>query len=223
MTKRNVLFGFMIAGLMLSGCTEADGAVNVEAAVSDQIEDVAEKPATGEDYRVVTEESNFGWEASKVVATHFGKIEISTGQLFINEGEIVSGNFKIDMTSITNEDLEDEGMKEKFLTHMKSADFFDVENHPSATFQISEVKESSEEGATHVVTGNLTIKGTTKAISFPANIEFGEDKVTAKAKFEVDRTQWDIVYGSGKFFQGLGDNLIDDMFTVDLDIVAEKA
>ncbi|MFM2285794.1 MAG: hypothetical protein RLZZ543_1291 [Bacteroidota bacterium] len=113
----------------------------------------------------------------------------------------------------------------KLLGHLKSDDFFSVEKNPEAQFEIVKVEAASDaaSGNNSTVTGNLTIKGIAKSITFPANITIEPAQLTAKAEFNIDRTEWDIKYGSGKFFQDLGDKMINDEFTVKFNLTAKTA
>ncbi len=95
---------------------------------------------------------------------------------------------------------------------MRSDDFFNVEKHPTSIFKITSVSKSKETDATYFISGELTIKGITNKITFPATVSMKGDKVNAKATFEVDRSKWDIKYGSGSFFDDLADKMIYDEF-----------
>lgn len=214
----------LVSLAVFTGCSSEVEKESPKAEVTEGKVQAMEIPEGSQDYRVNTEKSTFEWEASKVTLTHTGNVGISKGQVFVKGGEIINGNVKMDMSTINVTDLEEGPMRDKLMMHLRSADFFDVEKNPSSSFQIVSVTKN-EEGAegTHTVKGNLTIKGITKMISFPADIQIDGSEVKAQAEFEVDRTEWDIRYGSGKFFESLGDNLIDDNFKVKLNLVAEKA
>jgi polyisoprenoid-binding protein YceI len=105
--------------------------------------------------------------------------------------------------------------------HLKSDDFFSVEKHPVSKFEIKDVKHKS--GNQYTLTGDLTIKDITHPVSFDAAVDVKDKQLTAKGKMEVDRTLYDIKFRSGRFFSGLGDNLIYDTFTLDFDIVANDS
>ena len=128
------------------------------------------------------------------------------------DGEkLVGGNFVIDMTSIACTDLEGE-YKGKLEGHLKSGDFFDVEKHRTASLNITKAKSTGKNS--YELSGDLTIKGITKKVKFDASI-YGK-KATASLK--IDRTDFDIKYGSGSFFDGLKDNMIYDEFDLVVDI-----
>jgi len=158
------------------------------------------------------------WNGKKVVGEHYGTIELRSGVLKTEGEQITSGTFLMDMTSIANEDIGNETMRNKLVDHLRSDDFFSVDKHPVSTFVIREVKRKS--GKTHTFSGDLTIKDITHPVTFDAMIEFNQESFKAEGKMEVDRTLYDIRYGSGKFFSGLGDNMIKDTFTLDFNVTA---
>lgn len=162
--------------------------------------------------------SSIEWIGKKVTGQHNGSISLKEGVLDIDNGKIKSGKITIDMETITCADLDGDWNK-KLIGHLKSADFFDVKNHKTATLEIKEVKNTEKNKFN--VSGDLTIKGITKEINFPATIEFKDGKLAAFAEVNIDRTLYDIKYGSGKFFEGLGDKMIDDLFVVKFKIAAE--
>ena len=134
------------------------------------------------------------------------------------DGNLSGGKITMDMSSIATTDLEGDWAK-KLVGHLNSADFFDVQKHNTAILDITSVKKI--DGHNFTVSGNLTMKGITKPIEFPATIELKDGKLAAFAEVKVDRTLYDIKYGSGKFFEGLGDKMIDDEFIVKFKIAAE--
>ena len=172
-------------------------------------------------YQVDTEKSLLKWKGEKVTGFHVGTEKIKDGQL-IKTGEKYSGEFVIDMTTIENEDLQGE-WKTKLMNHLRSDDFFSVDKYPTATFKVTKValyKPREGENYTHKVTGDLTIKGISNEISFPAIIEATDDMLTAEAAFTIDRTEWNIQFRSGSYFENLGDKLIYDDIKFDLKLVA---
>ena len=171
------------------------------------------------DLKINTEVSSVNWVGKKVTGQHNGVIKIKEGVLNLHDGHLSGGTIVIDMTSIICEDLKDEGYNKKLVGHLNSPDFFDVANHETAILKIAGVKVI--EGSKHMITGMLTIKGITKAINFPATIDMKDGKLGAYAEVKVDRTAYDIKYGSGKFFEGLGDKMIDDEFVIKFKIAAE--
>ena len=172
------------------------------------------------EYKVDNKQSKLGWVGRKVTGEHSGTINITDGKLNWNGKELTGGSFEVDMASISNTDITDQDSNQKLVGHLKSEDFFATEKHPKATFVITNVKPITKTQSQ--ITGNLTIKGTTKQIQFPATIEAKGDELKANAKIVVDRTQYDIRYGSGSFFDNLGDKAIDNDFELNVALVAKK-
>ncbi|MDI9868226.1 MULTISPECIES: YceI family protein [Flectobacillus] len=164
---------------------------------------------------VDTKGSKIHWLAKKVTGQHEGFISISNGSLSVAKGKVTGGTFTIDMKSIVCTDITDAGYNQKFISHITTGDFFEVEKFPTATFKITKVAGSN-------ITGDLTLHGITKSITFPATITSAAGKVTATAKIPVDRTDFNIKYGSKKFFESIGDKAIDDVFNLDVTLVAGK-
>ena len=176
-------------------------------------------------YVVNADGSTMAWVGEKVTGKHNGVISLKGG-VFSVEGDKMSGNFTVDMTSIVVKDIPmDNEYNGKLTGHLKSPDFFSVADHPEAKFEITKVvpyKAKDGEEANYKVTGNLTIKGITHEISFPAMITMDGDSFSAKATTSIDRSRWDIRYGSGSFFDNLGDKLIYDDFHLEINLVGSK-
>lgn len=152
---------------------------------------------------------------------HNGEIKLASGAIS-TEGKIpVKGSFVIDMKSITNKDLTDAEYKAKLLGHLKSEDFFSVDKYPTAQFAATRI---SDAGNGHLnITGNLTIKGITNPISFTAAYKLTGNIMSAKApNVKVDRTKYNMKFGSKSFFESIGDKAIDDEFILNINIVASK-
>ena len=174
-----------------------------------------EKPAAT--YAVDTEQSTVQWTGKKVTGQHNGTIAVQEGTLEVEGEQLSGGQFIIDMRSLNNEDLEGED-KAKLEGHLKSDDFFGVENHPTAELLITQV--TSQEGNQYSITGDLTIKGTTHPVAFPATITLNDGQLTAEATITVDRSKYDVRYGSSSFFDNLGDKVIYDNFDLAVSLVA---
>lgn len=179
--------------------------------------------AQAEVYKVDAAASTVHWKGTKKIGSfHDGNVAVKEGQVETNEkGEITGGNFVIDMTKITNLDLAaDPDSQKKLVGHLSSADFFNVSKHPTSTFKITSV---AKKGKGHVVKGDLTILGKTNPVEFPATIKTDATTATADAKFKIDRTKWDLKYGSGNFFKELtADKVINNDIEFDLKLVAKK-
>ncbi len=164
---------------------------------------------------VDTKGSKIHWLAKKVTGQHEGTIGITSGNLMVDGGKVKGGDFVIDMKSIVCTDIADEGYNKKFIGHITTGDFFEVEKFPTAAFKITKVVGAD-------ITGDLTMHGVTKSITFPAKITVTGGKATATASIPVDRTDFGVKYGSKKFFDSIGDKAIDDVFTLDITLVAGK-
>ncbi|MBT8256697.1 MAG: YceI family protein [Bacteroidia bacterium] len=153
-------------------------------------------------------ESSINWKGKKILGSHTGTIAFQDGYLSMEGDKIIGGSFVVDMTTINVTDLQGES-KGKLEGHLKSDDFFGIENYPTATLVI---KDATKSGNTYDVNGNITIKGITEPINF--ELEMGESAAVASVK--IDRTKFGIRYGSGSFTDNLGDKAISDNFTLDV-------
>jgi polyisoprenoid-binding protein YceI len=157
------------------------------------------------------------WEGKKVTGKHNGEIKLKSAEIVMSGEDLKGGEFVIDMTTISNNDLTDAEYNKKLVTHLSSDDFFNAPKFPTSVLKIKKVKSvHGITGPTYEVVGDLTIKGKTNEIKFPMMIATKDGKTTATANITVDRTKWNIKYGSGKFFTGLGDKVISDEFQVDV-------
>ena len=209
-----------VAAFAFASCNSApDSAKGNEAGTAAEASDAAAS------YTVDAEASKIAWIGSKITGDqHNGTIGISNGTLKVEGGNLTAGEFTLDMNSIKNLDLPTEGdyNNAKLEGHLKSPDFFDVANHPNATFVVTGVEAVEGDGPiTHNIKGNLTIKGITKELSIPAAVSMGEGSFNAEASFSFDRAEFDVRYGSGSFFEDLGDNLINDEVKLELVLVAK--
>ncbi len=171
-------------------------------------------------YKVDTSASNIVWNAEKVTGKHTGNVKISNGDLQMDHGKLVGGSFDIDMNSITNTDLEGEWAG-KLIGHIKSDDFFGVAKYPTSKFVITRAIPQDTKGNYKII-GNLTIKEKTNEISFKANLAEAAGTLTATGDIVVDRSKFDVKYGSGSFFDNLGDKTIYDEFGLKVSLVAKQ-
>jgi len=158
--------------------------------------------------KINIKESQIEWKGKKILGSHTGTIQFKDGYLEMDGDNLVGGMFTVDMTTINVTDLEGED-KGKLEGHLKSDDFFGVENHPTSVLVIN---NASKDGNTYEVKGEITIKGHTEPVAF--DLEMGAS--AAQASFKIDRTKFDIRYGSGSFTDNLGDNAISDKFSLDV-------
>jgi len=171
---------------------------------------------SAQEYRVNTNDSKLKWTGKKVAGEHWGYIKLKEGYFTVKDDRITSGKFIIDMSSIENEDLESKEWNDKLVNHLKSEDFFDASIHPEAILLIKEGTPFKNNKAS--LKGELTVKGITHPITFETIKKDG----AYIAEMKVDRTKYNVRYGSGKFFDNLGDNMIHDDFIMVVKIVPEK-
>lgn len=171
-------------------------------------------------YKVDTTASNIIWNAEKVTGKHTGNVKIKNGVLQSDHGKLVGGSFEIDMTSITNIDLEGEWAA-KLVGHIKSDDFFGVDKYPTAKFVITRAIPQDTKGNYKII-GNLTIKEKTDEITFKANVTEAGGSLTAIGDIVVDRSKFDVKFGSGSFFDNLGDKTIYDEFGLKVSLSARR-
>ena len=153
------------------------------------------------------------WIGNKIGGSHKGAIKIKNGYFEFKKGEISSGEVVMDMNSITNSDLKDEGYNQKLIGHLKSDDFFCVEKYPTSTFKVTKASKFEDGKAT--LTGVLTIKGKSENMS----VDVTKEGNTYSSQLKVDRSKFDVRYGSKSFFDDLGDKVIDDIFILDIQLV----
>lgn len=193
-------------------------------------ENLTEVEAQGEvlsgsgEYEVLSEESDIEWEAGKTLIVNYkdnGTIDLKEGNIVVDNGEIVSGRLVFDMNTINATDTSNtENTPDRLTGHLKSDDFFGVDEFPEAVFELTNVQV--QEGTNYDVTGDLTIRDVTESISFPVEIYMDGNEMVIDATVTVDRSLFNVRFGSGKFFENLGDNVIDDEFILDARIVASQ-
>src|SRR5690606_38550310 len=193
----------------------------VEAGEAQKTEEVATAAA----YKVDNTATTIQWKGTKAIGGgHEGTITLADGsEINVEGGKVVGGKFIFDFNTLTPTDITG-GKADTLKAHLLHDDFLGAEKHPEGHFVITGVTEgapadSKLAGATHTISGNLTLKGVEKGISFPAIVTVTENSVNAKSELFFDRTQWGINYGSDA---SLKDNLINKEIELKLDITANK-
>jgi hypothetical protein len=167
---------------------------------------------------VVTSDSKVTWTGTKVVGLHQGIVKIKAGKVIMKDQKLVGGHFIIDMTTITCTDIPDSDPipKKKLESHLKGEDFFDVAKHPTAKFEIDEVRTHPDNPAKILVLGNLTIKGITKRWKIEVEPTTQTDKLfIAQADLRFDRQQFGVAY------KGLKDELVHDIVRLNIVLKAK--
>lgn len=207
--------------IAVTGCKNDNNKAKTEDA-----KEVRQGNLEAETYRVSTEESQIHWKGRKPTATHTGTIKIAEGSFSANDSTIESGNFVIDMKSIEVTDLKGKDRSDleahlKGTVEGKEGDFFNTEEFPEATFEITDL---TKENGQDILSGNLTIKKETRNISFPVKIDYSENQVVITSnEFSIDRTEWKVNFGSKSVFDGLGDNFVNDDINLRIKVVADKS
>lgn len=219
---KKVFLSILVLGtISMTSCGEDKGR-EVEAHDAEEVVDnTTETTVT---FDKVKEGSKINWFASHIggVEPHNGFINVSEGSVKVTDGTVTNGDFTLDVTSITDEDLaEVPEKKAKLEGHLKSADFFDVENHPTAKFEITNIaNEANEEGTfSHKVTGNLTLLDSTRGVTFFANFNVNENEVAISSeRFSIDRTQWGVSWGH----EGLADAMVSNAVGIEISTTLTK-
>jgi polyisoprenoid-binding protein YceI len=187
----------------------------------------SEKMATNAPaYAVQPQLSTLGWEGKAVTHGHNGTMNFTSGELLVKGNAIVGGTVTVDMKSMKATDIKDADSQGKFVGHMSSDDFFGVATYPTSTFKIvsvAPIKGAAKEADNATITGDMTIKGVTQRISFPAKVGVKGELASATGKVTIDRTKFGLKYGSKSFFDSIGDKAINDTFDLTFNVIAKKA
>jgi polyisoprenoid-binding protein YceI len=206
------------ARLLLIGAATVFAACEDPAASSTAAEISAEPqqpaapaPEGAEHLTIDPARSSLAFTGAKVTASHDGRFDQFSGTVDLDPAAVTASRVEvtIQMSSMQIE-------PERLRGHLLTADFFDVERFPTATFTSTRIVEGGE-GGTHTVTGNLTLHGVTRAITFPANIEVSSGEVRARAEFSINRRDFAIVY------PGMPDDLIRDGVVIRFDVRAPRS
>lgn len=178
----------------------------------------------GIELKIDAQASSIEWIGSKPGGSHNGTIALKDGSLTIDGENVTAGLFTIDMNAITCTDITDANANQKLIDHLRNSDFFDTAKFPESTFSITSIEKAAEtDSFTHVVSGNLKMKGIEKNISFGASITKEDGKYKAvTVPFTIDRTQWNVQYGSKSIFADLKDKFINDEINLQITIVATE-
>jgi polyisoprenoid-binding protein YceI len=224
-------FSVFIITALIASCTDAPESDKAATSEAKEVADNSDDP-----WKVETGDSKIEWIGTKVTGYHTGEVPIKSGELYVKDGNVSGGKFILNVAGITVSGPKSVSAESsaKLLGHLKSGDFFDIEKHPEATFELTDIKpfqgnvtdtadprqeeinEYKVGNPTHTVSGNMTIKGITKNIEFPARVTVSGNEAEAIARFNIDRKQWGIVY------PGKPDDLIRDDIHLGIKIEAEK-
>ncbi len=210
-----VVLVLLVGGFIIMNKKGGTGSSDTASSTGEAI-DLSSAPTEGA-FVVDTAASVINWSGSKTLIVNYvdkGTLKVKSGKVVLKDGAPVSGEIVIDMNTIHTLSTGKGSGESAMENHLKSADFFDVAKYPEAKFVAKSGKQTGDNAFDLV--GDLTIKGITKEVTIPVTVaNLSKDGATVNGKITLDRTLWDIRYGSGKFFKSLGDNVIDDMFTVE--------
>lgn len=210
------LLSIGVLAILATSCQQAPDAAKAETTEKQEAASVDGATA----YAIDTATSVVSWIGTKPVGKHHGDFKLSDGTLSVENGVVKGGSFVIDINSMKNHDLTDAESNGRLVGHLKSPDFFDASTFPTAKFEITGVDVLQNDTAgTHKISGNLTLKDSTKNVTFPAKITVTDNDVKAVANFNIDRTNWGLRYGNDK---SLGDKFIRPEVNINLNIEAKK-
>lgn len=217
--KKNAFKLLTLVAIMIAFVSCKDKA---DEAKTTAAEDAAKAQTASAKYMANPAESTIEWTGFKPTGKHNGTIKVESGIFTVNDGKIESGTFLIDMNSIVVLDIPaDDEYNGKLVGHLKSDDFFDVEKYPSAAFEVTGFEE--KEGKTWL-SGNLTLKEKKNNVTFPVTVSSnnGQYSITSEV-FTIDRSKWDVKYGSKSFFDNLGDKFINDDIELKISVSSKKS
>ncbi|REC78450.1 YceI family protein [Chryseobacterium elymi] len=170
-------------------------------------------------FMIQPESSTVNWTGKKILGLHTGTINIQSGYLSFENDILTGGEIVIDMTSIIITDIKDPKVNKDFLDHLNHDDFFSTDQFKTAKLSIIHAEKSDGK---HTISGHLTIKDITNPISFIISVEIFTDFLHALGEIVIDRTMYNMKYGSGKFLSNLGDQLIHDDFVLQFKLIGQK-
>ncbi|MBF9251696.1 YceI family protein [Pontibacter sp. 172403-2] len=232
-SARHLFYSFNSA-LLLFIASACDTTIKTdEAVISDAVFEKKITMAPLDTLTIDTAKSEITWIGAKMTGRHNGRFYIQSGKLYRNKKLLAGGTIVLNMAALRSDDKGiDAETNAKLTRQLRSADFFDVEHYPAAVFELTAVvpiDSSGQQAATrkyderhvgnptHRITGNLSIKGQTKSVSFPARVTFEDNLLHARANFNLDRTKWGLVYRSD---ESLGNQTIYPEVNIGLNIVA---
>lgn len=232
MKNRIATFFFSLTVMFLISCQGKTGETTATTDGADTVMVNNTNTGQGQVYHISTADSKIHWEGSKpaMATKHTGTVNISSGNITVQDGKVTGGEVIIDMATIVSTDLQGES-KAKLEAHLKGSaqgkedDFFNVSKYPTGKFQITNVTAlENDPEANTMVYGNLTLRDVTKPIAFKASVNVTDGVLTATSPlFKIDRTEYGIKVLSKKFFDNLQDGFVDDEFGLRVELRATAA
>lgn len=215
-----------VAAILLVGGGTADAPTQTATSTNNSATGTLEAAAEGGVYTIDSETSTVTWRAQKPLLSNYedtGMIPVSDGQITVADQSITDGSITFNVGEITATETSNTSAGVGRLTnHLRSDDFLDVEMYPTASFTITDTAPvaTTTTETDYQLTGDLTIKGQTNEITFPAEVGMSDDNLVVRGETEIDRSEWEIRYGSDSFFDNLGDDVIADDVEITIDLVA---
>lgn len=179
-------------------------------------------PINGE-FPVDVGQSSIEWIGRNLASRHHGSLRISGGYFHFENGLPTRGRAELDMNSIEAADIQSPQMRKVLDDHLKSHDFFDSERFPVGVVELAQIRVSDSAASSlpnMQVEGSLTLKDVKNPISIAATHSLtAEGRWIAQAHFDIDRTEWDVIYGSSRYFRSLGQHLVHDLISLQIKIV----
>ena len=172
-----------------------------------------------------TAQSVIRWTGRNLFNHHSGTVKLAAGEIILRQGQLASARFTVDMTSIANEDISDSAMNALLIAHLRTADFFDTEHHPTAQFtaEAAEKIGACTDGTPNfLLRGTFTLRGISRPLEFPVLIALDGPRLTGQGVLTLDRTEFGSHYGSGKLFRFLGKHIVNDHIHLHVKIHAER-
>ncbi len=178
-------------------------------------------------FRIDTAQSVIRWTGRNLFNHHSGTVRLASGEILLHQGRLVSARFTIDMASIACEDIPDSATNAMLIGHLRNADFFDVEHHPTAEFvadAVEPIGACTDGTPNHLLRGTFTLRGISRPLEFPVLVAPTADgqRLTGQGVLELDRTAYGSHYGSGKLFRFLGQHIVNDHIHLHVKIHAER-
>ncbi len=176
-------------------------------------------------FRLDTAQSIIRWTGRNLFNHHSGTVKLSAGEIVLRQGQLASARFTIDMTSIANEDISDSAMNAMLVAHLRTADFFDTEHHPTAQFtaeSAEKINACTDGTPNFLLRGPFTLRGISRPLEFPVLIALDGPRLTGQGVLTLDRTEFGSHYGSGKLFRFLGKHIVNDHIHLHVKIHAER-
>jgi polyisoprenoid-binding protein YceI len=214
--KLLVIYLVLISSILIGGCSSPS---NKESKNNMSVSSLTLHAGDERYIAVDTKKSTIVWKGYSVAGSnsHTGYVYLSKGELLVEGGQLTGGTMEVDMNTIEDKDHRSDN---NLINHLKNADFFEVEKFPFSAMVITRVV--SDSSSHYTISGNLTVKGITHPVTFPARIAINNKTLIATGKLVIDRTKWNILYKSLTFYKNLANQALSDAIELDIHVVAKR-